>query len=76
MFASLIGSLFGCSHKRTTFPITPGRNLSGATRNGTYIACLDCGKEFAYDWKTMQVGEQVAGSARSNPQTIIVRRPA
>lgn len=28
---------------------------------GTYIVCLDCGKEFAYDWKTMRVissGEQ------------------
>ncbi|HWR16758.1 MAG TPA: hypothetical protein VN577_18170 [Terriglobales bacterium] len=22
---------------------------------GTYIVCLDCGKEFAYDWKEMRV---------------------
>ncbi len=22
---------------------------------GTYVVCLDCGKEFAYDWKQMKV---------------------
>lgn len=22
---------------------------------GTYVVCLDCGKEFAYDWKEMRV---------------------
>jgi len=22
---------------------------------GTYVVCLDCGKEFAYDWKLMKV---------------------
>jgi len=76
MFASIIGSLFGCAHKRTTFPLTPGRSASGTTRSGTYVACLDCGKEFAYDWKTMQVGEQVGAAPRTAPQTIIVRRPA
>jgi hypothetical protein len=78
MLNSLIGSLFGCSHKRTTFPLTPGRNASasGTTRTGTYIACLDCGKEFAYDWKTMQVGDQVTSGPRPSPQPIIVRRPA
>jgi DNA-directed RNA polymerase subunit N (RpoN/RPB10) len=21
---------------------------------GTYVACLDCGKEFAYDWNEMK----------------------
>jgi hypothetical protein len=24
-----------------------------------YVVCLDCGKEFAYDWKAMRVGEPV-----------------
>ena len=28
----------------------------GATRNGTYVVCLDCGKEFAYNWDEMRVG--------------------
>jgi hypothetical protein len=60
MFQSLLNALFSCSHQRTTFPQTPARTSAyqapGAMRNGTYIVCLDCGKEFAYDWKSMQVG--------------------
>jgi len=60
MLQSLLNTLFGCSHQRTTFPLTPGRTAAlqapGATRNGTYVVCLDCGKEFAYDWNEMRVG--------------------
>ena len=57
MINSLLNALFGCSHKRTTFPITPSRrsSLYGESRRGTYVACLDCGKEFDYDWKDMRV---------------------
>ncbi len=59
MLQSLLNTLFGCSHQRTTFPLTPARNgyqAPGATRNGTYVVCLECGKEFAYDWNEMRVG--------------------
>jgi len=64
MLQSLINSLFGCSHQRTTFPLTPARRnsgiaLPGPQRNGTYVTCLDCGKEFAYDWKAMRIGQPV-----------------
>jgi hypothetical protein len=63
MFHSMLESLFGCSHRKTTFPITRGRKFLGAhataARNGTYVVCLDCGKEFAYDWSSMQVGQAV-----------------
>ena len=49
--------LFGCLHKRTTFPIskrgTPRPHTAG--RTGTYVVCLDCGKEFAYDWQKMRI---------------------
>lgn len=41
---------------------------------GTYIVCLDCGKEFAYDWKQMRVV-----SAGEKPETALtepVRRAA
>jgi hypothetical protein len=24
-----------------------------------YVTCLDCGREFAYDWKAMRVGQPV-----------------
>jgi hypothetical protein len=62
---SIFNSLFGCSHQRTTFPITPARKNSGfsatgAIRTGTYVACLACGKEFAYDWESMRIGQPVS----------------
>jgi RNase P subunit RPR2 len=60
MLASLLNSLFGCSHRRTTFPLTPSRKMaSTSNRHGTYVVCLDCGQEFRYDWKAMRVGEPV-----------------
>ncbi len=64
MLQSIIDRLFGCSHQHTTFPLTParkaaGHTASGAARNGTYVACLDCGKELAYDWDEMRIGQQV-----------------
>ena len=49
--------LFGCSHKRYSFPITtrPGQRRSPAAAvTGTYVVCLDCGQEFAYDWQEMK----------------------
>jgi hypothetical protein len=64
--ASLLDVLFGCSHKNFSFPITkkPGqRHSAAASVTGTYVACLDCGKEFPYDWHEMKVIE-------SNPKKI------
>ena len=56
MLQSVLNAFFGCSHQRTTFPITPGRRKAGATPTlATYVACLDCGKEFPYDWQEMKV---------------------
>lgn len=54
---TIFDALFGCWHKRTTFPLTSrrGERRSGASQKGTYVACLDCGKEFAYDWQKMRV---------------------
>ena len=60
MLASLLDSLFGCSHPRITFPLTPSHKMASATnRHGTYVVCLDCGREFRYDWKAMRIGEPV-----------------
>ena len=62
MLQSVLNVLFPCGHGKTTFPLTPGRrsagNSSAMTTAATYVVCLDCGKEFAYDWKSMRVGEQ------------------
>ena len=50
--------LGGCYHKRYSFPITKrrGARLSpAASVTGTYVVCLDCGKEFPYDWQEMKI---------------------
>ena len=63
----LLDVFFGCSHKRYTFPISarPGQRRSEAAKaTGTYVVCLDCGKEFAYDWHEMRV---VPAPARLRP---------
>ena len=55
---SLIDFVFGCSHKRCSFPMTvrgARRRLPAAALTGTYVVCLDCGKEFPYDWQNMKV---------------------
>jgi hypothetical protein len=52
MLSSVFDSLFGCSHRRTTFPMTSKRPNA---RLGAYVSCLDCGKEFAYNWNEMRM---------------------
>jgi hypothetical protein len=55
---TIFDALFGCWHKRTSFPQASRRGLrrSGASaQRGTYVVCLDCGKEFAYDWQKMRI---------------------
>ena len=67
MLDLVLNALFGCSHSRTTFPITPGRRpvVAGVHRHGTYVACLECGQEFHYDWNEMRIGESVSVRTRT-----------
>ena len=56
MMTSLVDMFFGCWHKNYSFPITSKNRRTEASRiTGTYVVCLDCGREFAYDWKTMKL---------------------
>ena len=58
MVAKFIDALFGCWHSHYSFPITvrPGaRRSKAAAVTGTYVVCLDCGKEFPYSWEEMKV---------------------
>jgi hypothetical protein len=57
MFSSVLQSLFGCWHDRYSFPITVkrGRRNAAALVTGTYVVCLDCGKELPYDWQQMKI---------------------
>jgi hypothetical protein len=40
-----------------------------------YVACLDCGQELAYDWKSMRLGEEIRLPA-APPQEPLVVQPA
>lgn len=58
MGTRLVDWLFGCWHANYCFPRTVRRGERGpaaAAITGTYVVCLDCGKEFAYDWEQMRV---------------------
>ena len=71
MVGKFLDALFGCWHSRYSFPITvrPGsRRSRAAAVTGTYVVCLDCGKEFAYDWQEMKVveaGQNTSAGVRS-----------
>ena len=62
MIDTIWNLLFRCQHRRTTFPLTPARP-KGADPNekhaDTYVVCLDCGKQFIYDWEKMRLGGAV-----------------
>jgi hypothetical protein len=57
--AGLADRLYGCAHRRTTFPMTVRASVSVGGRQSaqseTYIACLECGRHLAYDWTAMQI---------------------
>ncbi len=57
MFPKLMDAIFGCWHSHYSFPITvrKGRRSKAAAITGTYVVCLDCGKELPYDWREMKV---------------------
>ncbi len=70
----LLDVLFGCTHKRFTFPITlraGKRRSEAAVLTGTYVVCLDCGREFPYDWRQMRVVcETVPGRLAEAAETV------
>lgn len=54
----ILDMLFGCWHKRLSFPISTRRGerrIPAARQTGSYVVCLDCGREFAYDWQRMRI---------------------
>jgi hypothetical protein len=58
MMTKLIDAFFGCRHSRYSFPVTirgSARRPQAGALTGTYVACLDCGREFPYDWQEMKV---------------------
>lgn len=72
MVKGILRFVVGCAHERTTFPLTPSSRKVTSGRitaiAGAYVACLDCGKEFAYDWARMRVGEPVRRRREATPE--------
>lgn len=59
MINKIFDAMFGCWHNHYSFPITvktgSSRRSQAAALTGTYVVCLDCGKELPYDWQDMRV---------------------
>ena len=58
MIDSVLNLLFRCSHRRLTRPVAP-ITKSGHPHSQSYVVCLDCGKQFEYDLKTMRIGKPI-----------------
>ena len=58
MIDSILNLMFRCAHRRLTRPLTPVTK-AGVPHGETYVVCLDCGKQFAYDFKEMRVGHAI-----------------
>jgi hypothetical protein len=66
MINNMLNILLGCWHSNYSFPrtTTPGHRRSPAAAvTGTYVVCLDCGKEFPYDWQQMKIVSRARKSA-------------
>jgi hypothetical protein len=67
MIARMIDALFGCWHSNYSFPITVragSRRTKAASVTGTYVVCLDCGKELPYDWREMRIVDSTSENRR------------
>jgi hypothetical protein len=76
MFSKLLDAMFGCRHARYSFPITVragSRRNPTAQRTGTYVACLDCGKEFRYDWHEMRI---IGSQTREAKHSLVTKEAA
>lgn len=58
MLGRFFDRFLGCWHRHYSFPITVrtgSRRIQAASLTGTYVVCLDCGRELPYDWQEMKV---------------------
>jgi hypothetical protein len=65
MIDTMLNMLCGCRHKRITRPITPFHK-PGTQAGDTYVACLECGRQFHYDLDNMRIGKPMPMSAISD----------
>src|SRR6516164_6396236 len=58
MIDTVLNLLFNCPHRHLTRPFTPV-GQTGVAHGETYVVCLDCAKQFAYDLGTMRIGKAI-----------------
>jgi DNA-directed RNA polymerase subunit RPC12/RpoP len=61
MIDSVLNLLFRCPHRRLTRPVTPVSKV-GVPHGQSYVVCLECGKQFAYDLEEMRIGRPLPPS--------------
>lgn len=75
MLQACVEFLLGCQHRHLSFPVVSQEDRE---RDGVHaqphVTCLDCGREFWYDWTRMrQTSErprQLSGSRPRLPQKV------
>ena len=68
MIDTVLNLLFNCPHRHLTRPFTPVSN-TGVGHHETYVVCLDCAKQFAYDLNSMRVGKAIE---RTHEHSVVV----
>jgi hypothetical protein len=58
MIDTVLNLLFHCGHRHLSRPFTP-LGEHGVPQGETYVVCLDCTKQFAYDLKEMRIGKAI-----------------
>ena len=59
MIDTVLNLLLNCPHRHLTRPFTPVNHGGGGIHGETYVVCLDCAKQFAYDFETMHIGKPI-----------------
>jgi hypothetical protein len=54
----ILNLVFRCGHRRLSRPLSRV-SKPGQPAGQTYVVCLDCGKQFAYDTVAMRLGKAI-----------------
>ena len=79
MIARIVDAMFGCRHSNYSFPRTTrpvAKRSAVAALTGTYVVCLDCGKELPYDWAEMRVLDIGVAANRHVVETPVLAKHA
>ena len=76
MLQSILNTLFGCSHQRTTFPLTPRRRMVSGRAGAAdvmepmWYAWIAAGSSH-YDWKAMRLGQPLAAHVPAEAVAVV-----